>query len=418
MDIARPSRQKEKQRKRIMYAVLGGLALVAVTFGISSLEPAPPEVNRSTVYFDTVQRGEFLRSVRGPGTLVPEEIRFVAAETNGLVETVLVDAGTRVDADTIILELRNPEVERSAQDAELALRGAEADYADLQLQLDSQLLDQKAGIAKAKADYESALLQVEANRTLSKDGLIPEITLQQSELAVQQLNNRHQIEIERLDKATESMASKLAVKRAAVDQQRALFQLRKSQLESLRVRASIPGVLQIVSVEEGQRVIPGEPLARVAQPERLKAEVRINETQAKDVQIGQVATIDTRNGIAEGRVKRIDPAVQQGSVIVDVELVGELPRGARPDLSVDGTIELERLEDVLYVGRPTFGQPHSTVSLFKMEQPGGEYANLVPVELGRSSVGLIEVVNGLQEGDEVILSENREFGDAERVRIR
>lgn len=417
MDIARPSLKKEKQRKRMLQIAVAVVALVAVTFGISSLEPAPPDVDRSTVWIESVQRGEFLRSVRGPGTLVPEEIRHIAAETNGLVESVLVDAGAQVKADTVILMLSNPEVENQVQDAEFALRGAEADYVDLELRLDSEILDQRADLAEAKSNYDSAMLQVEANRELAQNGLIPSITLQQSELAVEQLKNRHQIEQERLNKSVESMPSKLAVKKAAVDKQRSLYELRSAQLESLKVRATIDGVLQMVAVEAGQRVTPGTDLARVAQPERLKAEVRINETQAKDVLIGQKATIDTRNGIVEGRVKRIDPAVLQGSVVVDVEIVDELPKGARPDLSVDGTIELERLEDVLYIGRPAIGQPNSMVSLFKLDE-GGEYADLVPVGMGRSSVGLIEIVSGLSEGDEVILSDNKEFGDADRVRLR
>lgn len=417
MDIARPSRKKELQRRRMLYIAAGVIGLTALAFGISSLEPAPPNVDRSSVWIEPVKRGEFLRSVHGPGTLVPEEIRHIAAETNGLVEEVLVDAGAEVKADTVILRLSNPEVERAAQDAELALLGAEAELADLRVRLESQLLDQRANLARVKADYESGLLEVEANRELATNGLIPNITLKQSELAAEQLTVRHQIEKERLEKTSESMKAQLDVKRATVSQQRALYELRKAQLDSLQVRATIDGVLQMVAVEAGQRVVPGGDLARVARPDRLKAEIRINETQAKDIQIGQVARIDTRNGIAEGRVKRIDPAVQQGSVIVDVELVGDLPNGARPDLSVDGTIELERLEDVLYTGRPAYGQPNSTVSLFKLEADG-EYATMVPVTLGRSSVGEIEIVSGLSEGDQVILSDNKQFDEANRIRLR
>lgn len=417
MDIARPSRKKEIQRRRMIYFGLGALVLIAITFGLSSLEPAPPDLDRSKIWTGEVKRGEFLRSVRGPGTLVPEEIRHIAAETNGLVDQVLVDAGAEVQADTVILQLSNPEVERAAQDAELALLGAEAEYADLKVRLDSQMLDQKANLARAKADFESAQLEVEANRELKENGLIPEITLKQSELAAEQLTIRHSIEQERLAKATESAKAQLEVKDATVSQTRALYELRRSQLDSLLVKATIDGVLQMVAVEAGQRVTPGSSLARVAQPDRLKAELRINETQAKDVLIGQKAVIDTRNGVVEGKVKRIDPAVQQGSVIVDIKLTGELPKGARPDLSVDGTIEFERLEDVLYVGRPSYGQPNSTISLFKIE-PGGEYATMVPVTLGRASVGIIEVVSGLEEGDEVILSDNKKLEEANRVRLR
>ncbi len=417
MDIQRPSRKKEIQRRRMIYGAIALFALVGVTMAIGSLEPAAPEVDAGAVWIEPVKRGEMLRSVRGPGTLVPEEIRVIAAETPGQVEKIWIDPGERVQADSVILELSNSEVEQEAQDAELRLRAAEAEYQDLDVRLQSQLLDQQANLARVKADYEGALLQVEADRELSNSGLIAKIKLQQSELAAEQLTVRHEIEKKRLAKTSESIAAQLAVKRAQVEQDRALYQLRTSRLDSLKVRASIDGVLQLVPVEEGQRVTPGTNLARVAQPEKLKAELRINETQAKDIQIGQIAQIDTRNGVVTGRVARIDPSVQQGSVTVDVALEGELPKGARPDLSVDGTVELERLVDVLYVGRPTYGQPNSTVGLFKLD-PESQYASMVRVSLGRSSVNTIEVLDGLQEGDRVILSDTSQFDDVDRVRLR
>lgn len=417
MDIQRPSRKKEIQRRRMIYGAVAILVLVGLTMAIDSLEPAAPEVDADAVWIEPVKRGEMLRSVRGPGTLVPEEIRVIAAETTGQVERILIDPGERVLANSVILELSNSEVQQEAQDAELRLLAAEAELQDLDVRLQSQLLDQQANLARVKADYEGALLQLEADRELSESGLIAEIKLRQSELATEQLTVRHEIEQKRLAKTGESIAAQLAVKRAQVEQDRALFQLRRSRLDSLKVRASIDGVLQLVPVEEGQRVTPGTNLARVAQPERLKAELRINETQAKDIQIGQIAQIDTRNGVVTGRVARIDPSVQQGSVTVDVALGGELPKGARPDLSVDGTVELERLVDVLYVGRPTYGQPNSTVGLFKLD-PSAQYASMVRVSLGRSSVNTIEVLEGLIEGDRVILSDTSQFDDVDRIRLR
>lgn len=417
MDIARPSRKKEIQRRRIMYFGLGIAAFIMLTFAINSLEPAAREVERASLWIEEVKRGEMLLLVRGPGTLVPEEIRWIAADTAGRVERILIDPGAQVDADTVILELSNPEVEQSAGDAELQLRAEEAEYKDLEIRLQSQLLDQEANLARVKADYEGALLQLEADRKLAGEGLIPEIDLKQSELASEQLTIRYDIEQKRLAKTSESIEAQLAVRQAAVAQQRALYRLRKRQFDSLKVRSPLVGILQEVPVEEGQQVIAGTNLARVARPDELKAEIRVNETQAKDIQIGQLARIDTRNGIIEGKVKRIDPSVQQGSVTVEVKLIGEYPTGARPDLSVDGTIELDRLDNVLHVGRPAYGQANSTVGLFKIE-PEGEYANLVKVSMGRTSVKSIEVIEGLGEGDEVILSDTNQFDDVERIRLK
>ena len=417
MDVQRPSRKKEIRRKRILYTIAGIAVLLMITFGINSLEPAAREVDEASVWIEPVQRGEMLRSVRGPGTLVPEEIRWIAAETEGQVERIVVDPGATVTADTVVLVLSNPSVEQTAQDAELKLRAAEADYQDLRVRLESSLLNQRAEMARVQSEYESALLQVEADRELAENGLIPEINLRKSELAAQQMTVRRDIEEERLEKTQESNEAQLAAQRSITEQQRALYDLRRSQLDSLQVRATIDGVLQQVPVEEGQRVTPGTNLARVAQPDRLEAQLRINETQAKDILIGQVAEIDTRNGKVEGKVRRIDPAVQQGSVLVDVELVGELPKGARPDLSVDGIITLERLDDVLYVGRPAYGQPNSTVGLFKLDE-GGEYARLTQVQLGRSSVNTIEILGGLDLGDRVILSDTSQWDDADRIRLK
>ena len=416
MDIQRPSRKKEIQRRKLLTGVGVAAVLVLITIGISKLEPAVRSVERGAIWTDTVERGEMLRAVRGNGTLVPEEIRWVSAQTEGRVERRLVEAGADVTPDTVILVLSNLELEQSAQDAELQLRAQLAEYTDLDVRLSSQLLDQQANMAAVKAEYEGALLQVEADRELFENGLIPDIQLRKSELAAGQLTVRYEMEQQRLNKTGESITAQLAVKRAQVDKQQALHGLRQDQLASLEVRSSIAGVLQEIPVEEGDRVTPGIRLARVAEPRRLKAELRINETQAKDIEINQIAKIDTRNGIIDGRVSRIDPAVQQGTVLVDVALEGDLPRGARPDLSVDGTIEIERLNDVLYVDRPAYGQAESLVGLYVVDQES-QIARITQVRLGRTSVSTVEIVEGLGVGDEVILSDSSQWGDEPEIRL-
>ncbi|MEM7352027.1 MAG: efflux RND transporter periplasmic adaptor subunit [Acidobacteriota bacterium] len=416
MDIQRPSRKKELQRRRMMIGAGVMAALALVTFGISNLEPAVRSVERGSIWSDTVERGEMLRSVRGNGTLVPEEIRWISAQTNGRVERVVIEPGTHVTPDQVILELSNLELQQAAQDAELALRAAEAEYADLEVRLSSQLLDQQANLARVKADFEGAQLQAEADKELFENGLIPDIQLRRSELAAGQLTVRYDMEQQRIDKTRESTTAQLSVQRTQVDQRRAQFRLQNDLLDSLKVRSTIAGVLQEVVVEEGERLTSGTRLARVAQHDKLKAELRINETQAKDIEVGQVAKIDTRNGIIDGRVTRIDPAVQQGTVTIDVALEGELPKGARPDLSVDGTIEIERLDDVLYVDRPAYGQAESLVGLYVIDQET-KIATITQVMLGRTSVNTVEIVRGLEVGDEVILSDSSQWGDEPRIRI-
>ena len=416
MDIERPSRKKELRRRRMLMGAGVATVLILITVGIYSLEPAVRSVERGSVWTGFVQRGEMLRSVRGNGELVPEEIRWISAQTEGRVERIVVDAGARVTPETVILELSNPELEQAAGDAGLQLRALEAEYTALEVRLSRELLDQQANMAAVKADYEGALLQEEADLELSESGLISSIQLRRSQLAAEQLTVRHEMEEKRLAKQLESIEAQLSVQRAQVSQQRALYQLRLDQLDSLKVRPSIAGVLQDVPVEEGERVTPGIRLARVAEPKKLKAELRINETQAKDIEVGQVAKIDTRNGVIDGLVARIDPAVQQGTVTVDVELTGELPKGARPDLSVDGTIEIERLEDTLYVDRPAYGQAESLVGLYVVE-PESQIASITQVRLGRTSVNTVEIVDGLSVGDEVILSDSSQWGDDARIRL-
>jgi HlyD family secretion protein len=416
MDIARPERAKRKKRNRILMGIGIGVALVIVTVALAQLEPAPPSVDRAAVWVDTVKRGEMLRQVRGPGTLVPEEIQWISAHREGQIERIAVLPGTEVKPDTLIMELSNPELQQQALEAESQLKSAEASYKVLEAQLQSQLLNQEAEVAGAESEYNQAQLQVQADEELAREDLLPALTLKLSRLRASQLEERLKIEKQRLERTKDSIQSQLAAERTRLEQLRSMHQLRQEQVRRLDVRAGMTGVLQEVPVEVGQRVSAGTILARVAQPDQLKAELRIPETQAKDLVIGQKATIDTRNGLIDGRVKRIDPSVREGTVTVDVELLGELPKGARPDLSVDGTIEIERLEDVLYVGRPAYGQAGSRIELFKLVE-GGDLAVRVPVQLGRSSVNTIEIVEGLEEGDKVILSDTSAWDGFDRLRL-
>jgi len=420
MDIARPDQARKRRRKRILLALAGAVIIAATTVGLSQLKPAAPTVERSSVWTDSVKRGQMLRQVRGNGTLVPEQIQFVQADTDGRVERILVLPGAEVQADTILLELSNPELKQAAFDAEWELKAAEAQLTKLKVQLESERLTQKAATASLKSDAEQAKLEAEADDSLARRGLVPLLNARRSKSKADDLAARVLIEEERLKIAEQSTQAQLAVQEAEVQKMRAMRELKLRQVEALRVRAGIGGVLQqigdTVTLQGGQRVTPSATLAKIVQPTKLKAEIKIAETQARDVQIGQIAAIDTRNGIIPGRVVRVDPSVFNGTVTVDVKLEGALPRGARPDLSVDGTIELERLDDVLYVGRPVQGQPESTVSVFKLIN-GGKEAIRVAVKLGRSSVSTIEVLEGLQSGDQVILSDMSAWDNHERVKL-
>lgn len=416
MDVERKDFKKKRRRKRILYGTVTAVALILVTLGISSLEPAAMSVSRQSVWVGEVERGTMVRQVRGPGTLVPKEIRWVTSSVNGRVDERLLDPGVQVEPDTVILELTNPEIEQQLEEARLGVDVAETQLAEIRVELESELLRQQAETAAIESQFSEAELSVEANEELAKDGLIPEIDLKTSRIRSQQLQRRVDIEGERLAKARESVQSRVATQRSQVAQARALYELRRQQVASLTVRTGTSGVLQEVAVEVGERVQPGTVLARVAKPEDLEAELRIAETQAKDIEIGLPARIDTRNGIVSGSVSRVDPAVREGTVTVDVEIEEPLPPGARPDLSVDGTIQIERLDDVLYVGRPTYGQADSRVELFKLVEDG-EMAIRVPVQLGRASVDTIEVVEGLEEGDEVILSDTSQFDEVDRIRL-
>lgn len=412
---------KRDPPKKTKTYVLGGLAvvaLIAVTIWVSTLEAAPPTVEAATIWTGRVSRGELLRQVRGPGTLVPEDILFVSARTAGRIERILIDPGAEVDPDTVIMILENPDLSLQVQNAEWEWRRAEAAFTQLRVQLDQQRLQQESTVAQVQAAYNQARLRAESDRQLYEERLTSEITMLMSKSQSEELENRLRIEETRLQNLEESNNAQLDAQQVQVDQRQAEYELRARDLDTLRVRPSIRGVLQEVPVEEGQQVQPGTTLARVADPKRLKAQLRIAQTQAGEVVIGQEASIDTRNGIVPGRVMRIDPAVVQGTVTVDVELLAEeLPAGARPDLSVDGRIEIERLVDVMYVDRPAFGQADQSVGLFRLI-PGSTDAVRTTVRFGASSVDKIVVLDGLEVGDEIILSDMSRYDASDKVRIR
>ncbi len=417
MDIARP---ELKQRKRRRQTLIGGIvvaSLAAAWMGLAALGPAIASVERTSVLVDTVKRGELLREVRGPGTLVPKEIRWIAAETAARVEHIVVRPGAMVEPDTVILELSNPEVDDQLLAGKTAVTAAQSDLAAKRTDLSSKLLDEQSALALAQSDFETARMQAEAEKTVAEKGVIPAVQYKKSLVVLEQLNNRVKIEQQRVVEFQRNIAAQIAAEQARLDQLIATRELRQRQADALHLRAGIHGVLQQVPVEEGQQVVVGTNLARVARPNELRAELRIAETQAKDIVLGQPVKVDTRNGIVEGKVTRVDPAVQNGTVQVDVDLIGALPPGARPDLSVDGTIEIERLPDVLYVGRPAFGQPDSEVRLFKLD-PSTGIAARVPVRLGKSSVNLIEIKQGLNVGDQVILSDTSAYDQHDRIKLK
>ena len=416
MDVARPDQTRKKRIRRVLYGALAVLAVAGITLGLSKLKPAAPGVERGTVLIDVVKRGPMVRDVRGQGTLVPEDIRWIPATTQGRVERIRLRPGTQVTASSVILDLTNPQLDQEFHETELKLNGAQASLANLRVQSRNEALSQEAATANIEADYKKATLQVEANEQLAKKGLVPDMTLKQSKLDAEQLSARYAIAKKQLASYEESIAARLNVQQSEVEQARAAVRLKRQQVDDLHVRAGFTGVLQVVPVEVGQQVAPGANLARVADPSRLKAELKVPETQAKDIQPGQTASIDTRIGIVAGKVVRMDPSVQNGTVTVDVVMTEAMPKGARPDLSVDGTIELERLADVLYVGRPAFGQDHSTVGLFKV-QPDGT-ATRVKVTLGAMSVNAAEIRGGLNIGDQVILSDMSNWDAFDRIRLQ
>ncbi len=416
MDVPREGVAAKKRKRRIMIIAGASLGLVLVTVALSRLKPAVPSVDRSTVWIDTVKRGPMVRQVRGLGTLVPEEIRWIAANTEGRVEKIIVRPGAKVQPDTVILEMSSPELDQAANDAQSKAKAEEADLTSLRATLQRELLDQEATTARVHSEYEQAKMERQTNDQLAKNGLVAELVYKTSKVKEAELANRDQIEQKRLTFARDSIDPQLASKQASVDQANQLAKLKLDQVEALHVRAGMAGVLQQLPVEIGQRVKVGDNLARVADPTKLKAEIKIAETQAKDIQINQTAVVDTRNGTVKGHVIRVNPAVEQGTVTVDVAFDEPLPKGARPDLSVDGTIELERLDNVVFVGRPAFGQENNTVGMFKLVA-GSSEAIRTPVKLGKSSVNTIEVLSGLQPGDQVILSDTSAYDAHDRIRL-
>lgn len=421
MDVKRPQRSKNRRRvKLVAYAVLAVLAVALITYGLSRLKPAAPSVERGTIVTDTVKRGEMLLQVRGNGTLVPEEVRQIAAPVEGRVEQIFVKAGTEVSAGTVLVELSNPTLQQQAVDVQYQVKSAEADLNNLRARNDSDRMAQEAATAQVESEYNQAKIQLDTDEQLGKEGLVPLLTLRISRVRVQQLANRLEIERKRLGTAKESATAQVAAQQSRIEQLRAQLRLDQEHVAELQVRAGTNGVLQEVTVTVGQQITPGTNIARVADPSSLKAALQIPETQIKDVAIGQKASIDTRSGnggVIEGRVERLDPAARNGTFTVDVQLVGPMPSGARVDLSVDGTIELARLDNVLYVGRPSSGGgAQANITLFKLE-PDGHTAIRVPVRLGRASVSTVEVLDGLREGDTVILSDTQQWDGVDRIRI-
>jgi len=418
MDIKRPGKSKLKRRVRTGILVAIGLAVVGgITFVLAKLKPAAPTLDRSTAVIDTVKRGQMLREVRGNGTLVPQVTRWVIAPAEGRVERILVQAGVEVGSGTVIVELSNPQMEQQAIDAEFQVKAAEADQESLRVRLESENMTQQSATASINAEYSQARIQLDTDEALAKQGLVAALLLKISRVKVQDLANRLKVEQQRLAIAGKATKAQMNAQTARIQQLRTLAKLKKDQVEALKVRSGSNGVLQVVAVQEGQQVTPGVNIARVADPASLKAELKIAETQIKDVRVGQPVAVDTRNGMIQGRVSRIDPAARAGTFVVDDELTGPLPGSARPDLSVDGTIELERLNNVLYVGRPAFGQGQQTVGMFRLT-PDGQEAVRTQVALGRSSVSTIEIISGLKEGDQVILSDTSAMDSYSRIRIR
>ncbi len=418
MDIARPDFKAQKSRRQLIIGAVVVAGVVAAPVGVSRLKPAAPSVERGSIWTDTVKRGSMLRQVRGLGSLVPSQdaVRQIPAETEATVVRIRMLPGSPVKANTILLEMSNPQTEQAALDAELQLKAAEAEAQSLRSTLDSDLMNQRAGAATVSADHAQAQRQAETDKALYELGVISGLAYKSSKGKAEELTTRNDLEEQSLTAKQKAIQAQLAQQQAKVDQLRTLAKLKQKQLDALKVRAGIDGVLVDLPLQVGQHVSPGTMLAKVVEPDHLMASLKIAETQARDVQIGEPVSIDTHNGVVAGTVMRVDPAVQNGTVTVDVKLSGELPKGARPDLSVDGTIDLERLDNVLYVGRPALGQENSSISLFRLS-PDGQEATRVPVKVGRASVNSIQILEGLREGDTVILSDMSRWDSTDRVRI-
>ena len=418
MDIARPDLKERKRKRQVIAAVIAIAVIVALTVAFHRLKPAAPTVERGTVWTDSVKRGSILRQVRGIGSLVPsqESVLQIPAETEATVLRIRMLPGSQVKADSVLMEMSNPQVEQAAVDAHLQWKAAEAEYQSQRMKLESDLMTQKAGAATVTADYNQAELQAQTDKSLYDLGVISGLAYKASKGKSDELTIRNQLAEQSLTSTQKSIDAQLAEQQARVDQMRVLDELKQKQLNALKVRAGIDGVLVELPLHVGEHVSPGAMLAKVVQPDHLMAELKVAETQARDVQIGEPASVDTHNGVIAGTVMRVDPGVQNGTVTVDVKLTGEIPKGARPDLSVNGTIDLERLDNVLYVGRPAFGQENSTISLFRLEGDGHDAAR-VQVKVGRASVNSIQVIEGLREGDTVVLSDMSRWDNVDRIRL-
>ncbi|HZC44346.1 MAG TPA: efflux RND transporter periplasmic adaptor subunit [Acidobacteriaceae bacterium] len=418
MDIARPDLKKQKIRRQIIWAAVGVVLLAGIIVFVMRLKPAAPTVDRSTVWTDTVKRGNMIRQVRGLGTLVPREdrIRSIPAETDGTVVSIFKLPGALVHPDTVILELTNPQLVQEAQNDALQLNEAQADLHNTEVSIESALMDRRSTAADINAQYQQAQLQARTDKALYKLGVISGLTYSDSQGKADALTTRQKLQEQEVSINEKALETQLAVQKAKVEQARALAQLKQREVDALTVHAGIEGQLIQMPLQMGQHVLVGAELAQIIQPDQLKAQLQIPETQAHDVLVGQPAEIDTHNGVVPGAVTRINPAVVNGTVTVDVQLDGTLPQGARPDLSVDGTIDLQRLHDVLHVGRPAFGNENSTISLFKLE-PNGNYADRVPVKTGRESVNEMQILGGLKEGDTVILSDMSRWDNVDRIRL-
>ena len=418
MDIKRTPKSKLKKRIRTGVLIVVGVAAIGgITYGLSKMKPAAPTLDRSTTVIGVVKRGEMVREVKGNGTLVPQVTRWIPAPADGRVEKILVQAGIEVSAGTVIVELSNPQMEQQALDAEFQVKTAEADAENLKTRLESDGMTQQSQIASINADYSQAKLQLDSEEALAKQGLVAELPLKVSRVHVLDLANRLKVEQQRLAVSAKANKAQLNAQNSRIEQLRALAKWKKDQVEALKVRAGTSGVLQQVSVQEGQQVTPGVNIARIADPASLKAELKVAETQINDVKENQLAIVDTRNGLIHGRVSRIDPAAREGTFTVDISFTEALPGSARPDLSVDGTIELERLRNVLYVDRPAFGQAQQTVGMFKIG-PDGQEATRTQVKLGRTSVSTVEILDGLREGDQVVISDTSSMDNYNRIRLR
>jgi len=419
MDIARPEFKERKRKRQIAVGAVVAVVVIAVTIVVYRLRPAAPTVERGTVWTDSVKRGSMLRQVRGIGSLVPsqESVLQIPAETEATVVRILMLPGSQVKADSVLMEMSNPQVEQAWVDADLQWKAAQAEYQSQRAKLESDLMNQKAGAATVKADYSQAKLQSDTDKALYDLGVISGMAYKNSKGKSDELTIRNDLEGERLTSTQKAIEAQLAEQQAKVEQMQVLAELKKKQLDALKVRAKIEGVLVELPLHVGEHVLPGAMLAKIVQPNHLMAALKVAETQARDVQIGEPASVDTHNGVIAGTVMRVDPAVQNGTVTVDVKLTGEIPKGARPDLSVDGTIDLERLDNVLYVGRPAFGQENSTISLFKLDGDGRD-ATRVPVKVGRASVNSIQVLDGLREGDTVVLSDMTRWDNTDRIRLQ